>query len=245
MAEKNISLQEFNTKKLLKRLEAKKALCPSCEKRLKLAGGMFIYQNKDTNENLFYAICRKCEFKKVKQTPEKQNEIKVLIEKRLLENRYPYACEVVADPNIERMLDNVVHGDQGLKLNAFEETLGAWHKEDEEWFDENPERRFYARPLYEGELEAIHKGDEDKIRIANENNIGFAMIHRVAKTQRIYEYVTHLNGHPFEEEAFVAALFMVRVNTMFNSSDIYTLYEKIKENKQIIDDFKIDQFSKK
>ncbi len=242
MAEKNISLEEFNTKKLLKRLEAKKALCPSCEKRLKYAGAMFIYQNKETNENLFYAVCRKCEYKKEKQTKEKQEEIKVLIEERLVENRIPYACEIIDDPNIDKILGNVVHGDQGVKLTVFEETLGAWHQDDEEFFNENPDRRFFARPLYEGELEAIHKGDEKGMRIAAEHNIGFTIVHKVAKTQRMYDYVQNLVGHPYEEEAFVAALFMVKVNSMFNGSDIYSLYEKIKDNKQIIKDFKIDQF---
>lgn len=244
MAEKNVSLEEFNTKKLLKQLEGKKALCPSCEKRLKLAGALYIYQNKNSGENLFYAICRKCEYKKERQLKEKQESIKKMIEERLIENRHPYACEVIDDPNIDKILGNVVHGDKGVQLTVFEDTLGEWHKDDEEFFDENPERRFFARPLYEGELEMVHKGDEHAMKVAEDLKIGFTIIHKVAKTQRMYDYVQNLVGHPYEEEAFVAALFMVKVNTIFSGDDIYPLYEKIKENKQIITDFKIDQFGK-
>ena len=44
MSENNVLLDEFNTKKMIKTLEKKKALCPSCEKRLKLAGALFLYK---------------------------------------------------------------------------------------------------------------------------------------------------------------------------------------------------------
>jgi len=244
MAEKNISLRDFNAKIVLKRIEKKKALCPSCERRIKHAGNLNIFKNKNTNEVLYYLTCRKCEYKKDKQTKEKQKETMLVIEKRLIENRYPYSCEVVDDPNIERMLDNVVHGNQKMQMNVFEETLGVWHKEDEQFFEDNPDRKFYARPLYKGELEAVHKGDEKMVEVAIKNNISFTMIHRVAKTQRAYEYVSDLTGHPYNEEAFVAALFMIKVNNAFGVEDLPELYQKIKENKQIVEDFKLDKFSK-
>lgn len=244
MTEKNVLLDEFNTKKMLKRLEKLNALCPSCEKRLKLAGALFIYKNEESHKNYFYVICRKCEYKKEKQTQEKISQIKELIEKRLHNNPYPYTCEEVDDPNIENILNNVVRGSEKLQINALKETLGAWHKDDEVFFKENPKRKFYARKVYPGELEVTNSDNEYLRKDAAQKGISYSIVHSVGDGQRVYSYVSDLTGHPYEEEEFVAALFMVKVNSMFTPDDIYELYEKIKENKSIVEDFKLNQFTK-
>lgn len=243
MSENNVSLKEFNTKIVLKRIEKKKALCPSCEKRVKLAGSLYIYKNKDTNEILYYVNCRKCEYKKDRQTEEKIETIRLKTEEKLRENRFPYACEVVDDPNIERMLDNVVHGSQKIKMNVFEQTLGVWHIEDEKFFKENPSRKFLARRIYQGELEETNRESPELRTDAVRKNISFALVHSVGTDQRVYSYVSDLTGRPYEEEAFVAALYIIRVNDMFSIDDLDDLYEKIKENKNIVTDFKLNNFT--
>lgn len=237
----------FDPKKILKSLQNKKALCPSCEKTLKLAGGLYIYEDKNSEEDfkLYYVICRKCEYKKEKQGTEKKEKIKLLIEKRLQENMYPYACEIIDDPNIDKLLNNTKTTKQNIKLRAFEMTTDIWHKNDGEFFKNNPERRFYSRKLFEGELDQTNKDNPELQRSAYEKGISFAIIHEVAPQQRIYEYVSDLTGHPYEEEEFVAALFMVRVNDLLTSDDIYDMYEQIKENKNIISDFNLQELNQK
>lgn len=243
MPEKNVSLKDFNTKIVLKRIESRKALCPSCERRLKHSGSLSIYKNKDTGEVLYYLNCRKCEYKKERQTDEKIRNIRDKIEERLKNNRYPYSCEVVEDPNIDRMLDNIVHGNEKIKMNVFDETLGVWHKDDEEFFENNPKRKFYARRLYAGEIEKTNIDSPELQADASRNNISFALVHRVAPTQRVYTYISDLTGHPYKEEAFVAALCMIRFNDMFEMDDLNELYKKIKENNNIVDEFKINKFT--
>lgn len=245
MTEKNVLLDDFDTKRVLKNIEKRRGLCPSCEKRIKFAGSLSLYKSKESNgKTLFYAVCRKCEYKKEKQTQEKIDAIRALIEKRLEENHHLYSCEEVDDPNIDNLLNNVVNGNKKLEVNALVETLGIWHREDELFFKENPDRKFFARPVYEGELEVTQKDNDYLKEDATKKNISFAIVHSVSKGQRVYSYVSDLRGHPFQEEAFVAALFMVRVNSMFKGDDIYELYEKIKENKTIVDDFKLNKFTK-
>lgn len=245
MSENNVLLDEFNTKKMIKTLEKKKALCPSCEKRLKLAGALFLYKSKnDGGRTLFYVVCRKCEYKKEKYTSEKIDSIRELIEARLEENPFPYAQEEVDDPNIDNLLNNVVNGNQKIQVSALTETLGIWNKEDEAFFENNPKRKFFARKLYEGELEIASKNNDSvPFDPSLYQRYQFAMVHRVSTGQRVYEYVSDLTGHPYEEEAFVAALFMIRVNNMFSLEDLPELYEKIKENKNIVDEFKLNSFT--
>lgn len=245
MSENNVLLDEFNTKKMIKSIEKMKALCPSCEKRLKLAGALFLYKSKEEDgKTLFYAVCRKCEYKKEKYTNDKIESIRELIEERLEANPYPYAQQEVDDPNIDNLLNNVVNGSKKMEINALAETLGVWHKDDEEFFINNPKRKFFARPIYDGELE-VTQMDNKALKIdAEQKHISFSIVHSISEGKRVYSYVSNLHGHPYDEEAFVAALFMVRINTMFSGSDIYELYEKIKENGNIVDEFKLNNFTK-
>lgn len=241
--EKNFHLTDFNTKQILKNLESKKALCPSCDRRLKLAGALYIYKNDNLNGRLYYVICRKCEYKKEKMDNEKQESRRKLIESRLNTNMYPYACEIIEDPNIDNILNKTVNKNENLKINALEKTVGVWHKNDSEFFKLNKGLKFFARKIYEGELEETNHNNEGLKNDAKNKNIAYALVHEVSEGQRIYAFVSDLEGHPYTEEAFVAALFMVRINPMFDESSIYELYEQIKENNKIIEDFKIQKFT--
>lgn len=241
MKEKNVILDDFNSKQLIKKFEAKKALCPSCEKKLKYAGSLYLYHDKKNKLNIFYSICRKCEYKKEKLTKEQQDINLSVIEERLQKNTFPYTCEIIEDPNIDRMLGNIVNETKDLKINGLVSTTGEWHVKDQEFFDNNPNIRFYARPIYEGELEITNSDNPYLQQDAINKNIKFAVIHHMGGTQRIYSFVSDLTGHPYNEEAFVAALFMIRVNKSFTPDDLYPLYEKIKENYQIIKDFKLNK----
>lgn len=244
MGDKNFNIEGFDSKKLLKSLQNKKALCPSCERTLKLAGSLYIFDDVSSDLRIYYVICRKCEYKKEKQTKEKQENIKQLIEKRLHENMHPYSCEIVDDPNMDKILNNVKGVKQNLKINAFEQTTGIWHKNDADFFKNNPKRRFYARRLFEGELHETNKNNEALQKDALSKDISFALVHEVAPLQRVYTYTSDLEGHPYEEEAFVAALFMVRVNNLLTPDDIYDMYEQIKENDVILNNFNLSDLNK-
>lgn len=244
MNDKNLDIEGFDSKKLLKSLQNKKALCPSCERVLKLAGGLYIYDDKSSDLRIYYVVCRKCEYKKEKQTKEKQAITKELIEKRLHENMHPYSCEAIDDPNMDKILNKVKGVKQNLKINAFENTTGLWHKNDADFFKNNEGRRFYARKIFANELYETNKTNKSLQKDAFNKNISFALVHEVAPQQRVYTYTSDLAGHPYEEEAFVAAMFMVRVNNLLTPDDIYDMYEQIKENGSILSDFNLTELNK-
>jgi len=244
MTDKKLDIHGFDSKKLFKSLQNKKALCPSCERILKLAGSLYIYDDKDSDLRIYYVICRKCEYKKERQTPEKKESIKKIIEKRISENMHPYACEAVDDPNMDKILNKVKGVKQNLKINALESTTGIWHKNDADFFKNNKGRRFYARKIFEGELYETNKTNESLQKDAFNKNISYALIHEVAPQQRVYTYTSDLDGHPFDEEAFVAAMFMVRVNNLLTPDDIYDMYEQIKANDDILNEFNLTDLNK-
>ena len=237
MYENDLEIKGLDYKKIVKMLEKKKALCPSCERTLKLAGSLYIYQKNDLK--VYYVICRKCEYKKERQMNEKQVRIREKVELKLEENTHPYACEIIDDPNIDNILSKAKKPKDNLKINAFPDTTNVWHQADAVFFKENPERKFYARKLYDGELDQTNRDNASLQKDALQKNISFALVHKVAKEQRIYTYTSDLTGHPYEEEAFVAAIFMVRINNLLTADDIYEMYEQIKNNDSILDEFNL------
>lgn len=242
----NIELTDFNTKQILKSLEKKKALCPSCERKLKLAGALYILDSKELEDRLFYAICRKCEYKKEKQTLDQRDSIKKMIENRMIENMYPYSCQIIEDENIDNILDKVVYGnkDDKLKINALEKTYDVWHKNDNQYFRENEGLRFFARRIYKGELEVTNENNSELKQNAIDNNISFALVHEISEGRRVYAFVSDLTGYPFQDEDFVAALFMIKINPLFKIEDLEDLHMQIKANRKIIEDFNINKFTK-
>ena len=239
--EKDNQLDYINKAIILKRLESKNCLCPICCKRFKKGLNLYIFSNNDIPLNLYYIVCEKCEtqYIKHKNNNEKLSKIKKIIKERFLSDLSPYSCEIIDNPDIDNSLNNIEQEKKEIKLNALKETSGIWHINDQEFFENNPTRKFFARPIYDGELEVTNKDDEYLRSDAINKNIKFAIIHRLGSTQRVYSFVSDLQGHPYDEEAFVAALYMVKVNKAFSSCDIYELYEEIKKNALIIDEFSL------
>ncbi len=243
MSEKRIGLDGLDAKKLLKTLEKRVTLCPSCERKLKLAGSLYLFYNEAEDLKVYYVICRKCEYNKVKQTNDIREQKRLEIEERLRNNMTPYSCEVVDDPNIDRILKKTVPVKKNLKIKAFEMTTFAWHVHDAKFFKENPERKFYARPIFDGEIEEAIKDNRSLKREAIMSPPEFTIVHEIRPKQRIYSYLSNLRGHPFEDDAFVAALFMVKVNPLLSSSDIYDMYKQIKENGNVVKDLDLSNLN--
>jgi len=71
-------------------------------------------------------------------------------------------------------------------------------------------------------------------------NISFAIIHQIAKGQRVRSYVGGLDNEPYHDEAYVAALFLVMLSPDLNASDVPDVYKEIKERKRKIEDLGLD-----
>lgn len=219
----------------IKRLKDKNALCVQCEELLKDCFKVYIYENKEDNYRINYTICKKCEDKNINLTEENLSYIFDANIEKIEKNMFPYACEMLSEFNIDGVLNKKAKEKDDIKINAFKNTTFLWHKEDSKFFKNNPSRRFYARPLYEGEIEKTNEEDDNLKKEAIKKNISFAIIHNVANGQRLYSYTNDLSNLPYKDELYIAAIFLVRTNDLLKTDDIDFLYEELKTKKMSFD----------
>jgi hypothetical protein len=211
-------------------------LCPNCDSKIKKAGDVMkiTYPNKE--EELVYLICRNCAKKRKRLTEVRLRNSQLKINDRL-ENQFSlYAAKVINEDHFENILSRKNEKSYLKELPVD----NVWNESDRLFFEENPDIKYRARRVFKGELEEVYGKSEEKRTEALTKNINFAIIHQIAKGQRVRSYVGGLDNEPYNDEAYVAALFLVMLSPVLNETDIPVIFQEIKERKRKIEDLGLD-----
>lgn len=211
-------------------------LCPSCDKKITRSGNVMKITYPEKNEEIIYLICKTCAKKRKRVSEDKLRNIQLKINERLDNQFSLYAAKLIDTDHFENILSrkNEKSYLKELPVN------NLWNEDDRLFFEENPDRKFRARKVFKGELEETYKDSEEKRNEALTKNISFAIIHQIAKGQRVRSYVGGLDNEPYHDEAYVAALFLVMLSPDLNASDVPDVYKEIKERKRKIEDLGLD-----
>jgi hypothetical protein len=217
---------EINTDDIKENLLKDGGLCPCCEKRITPQSLLASFSNE--YGVYYYLVCMKCLNMLNKLDDKLKSNKKIRIEQNLLDNIQIYSAillkpEPVLESSDERMISV-------LKNNKAE-----WVEDDKKFFAEHPERRFRSRMIYFGELEETYidkphlKGD------ASSKGISFALIHNIGYGQTVKTFVNDISAYPFEDENFIAALFIVLIQKI-PPEKVMDIYKDIAERKTIFKD---------
>lgn len=217
---------EINTDDIKENLLKDGGLCPCCEKRITNQSLLASF----TNEHgvYYYLVCMKCLNMLNKLDDKLKTNKKIRIEHNLLENIHIYAAillkpEPVLETSDERM------------ISVLKNNKAAWVEDDKKFFNDNPKVRFRARKIYFGELEETYidkphlKGD------AANKGISFALIHNIDYGQTVKTFVNDISMYPFEDENFIAALFIILIQKI-PPEKVMDIYKDITERKTIFKD---------
>lgn len=211
-------------------------LCPSCDKKIKKSGLVMKITYPNSDEDLVYLICKNCAKKRKRLPEERLRNVQLKINERLDSQFSLYAAKIMKEDHFENILSrrNEKSYLKELPVN------NPWNEDDRLFFEKNPDRKFRARRVLSGELEETYGESEEKRNEALTKNINFAIIHQIAKGQRVRSYVGGLENEPYNDEAYVAALFLVMLSPELNASDVPVVYKEIKDRKRKIEDLGLD-----
>lgn len=217
---------QINTDDIKENLLKDGGLCPCCEKRITPQSLLASF----TNEHgvYYYLVCMKCLNMLNKLDDKLKTNKKIRIEHNLLDNIHIYSA-ILLKP--EPVLDN---SDERM-ISVLKNNKAAWVEDDKKFFNENPKVRFRARKIYFGELEETYiekphlKGD------AASKGISFALIHNIDYGQTVKTFVNDISMYPFEDENFIAALFIILIQKI-PAEKVMDIYKDIKERKAIFKD---------
>lgn len=217
---------EINTDDIKENLLKDGGLCPCCEKRITNQSLLASF----TNEHgvYYYLVCMKCLNMLNKLDDKLKTNKKIRIEHNLLDNIHIYAA-ILLKP--EPVLDN---SDERM-ISVLKNNKASWVEDDKKFFNENPKVRFRARKIYFGELEETYidkphlKGD------AASKGISFALIHNIDYGQTVKTFVNDISMYPFEDENFIAALFIILIQKI-PAEKVMDIYKDITERKAIFKD---------
>ena len=210
-------------------------LCPLCEKNILKVGGLNKITSLEDDGVIFYILCLKCHEDIRTSSPDRERTITRRINKRLDKKFVLYSAKIYKDKDLNSLSrDNSDNYLQELPID------NEWNDCDRTFFSKNPNRKFMARRVFPNELEETYKNSTKLKENAEKNNISYAIIHELAPGQRVRTYLGGLNGYPYNEEEFVAALFLILLSDEFSLKDLDKLHNEIKERKININKLGID-----
>jgi hypothetical protein len=179
----------------IKKLYKLKKKCPSCEKKIKKPGGFSVYETS-LFQNIEYLLCELCFASLVNANKEGRDSLTQKIEYNLDTKLNEFAAINV---RLEQMKKNKEELEKIINRYGQDLHIDAeWNVKDREFFNNNPERIYYARGLYEDEFETI-TGDQNP-------EIKFALIKKITNEQRSKMFFTDLSHLDLDDEILLESL---------------------------------------
>lgn len=211
-----------------------------CYRRVDSRSSLLVYMDEElSGESVYYyLLCLNC----VSALNKSKNKDKIVkkIEKNLKERKGPYASLLyVEDMNTDDPSVNSKIGSK-IKLNKLN-LKSAWVLDDKSYFEENPNKRFRYRKLYEGEIEDIEALKNDVLGYIS--NTKYVIVHKIRNVQMLKALLGgEVDENDLMDELYINALFIVMALNM-TSDKVKEVYDNLVKRNEIWSDFDTFKFN--
>ena len=211
-----------------------------CYRRVDSRSSLLVYMDEElSGESVYYyLLCLNC----VSALNKSKNKDKIVkkIEKNLKERKGPYASLLyVEDMNTDDPSVNSKIGSK-IKLNKLN-LKSEWVLDDKSYFEENPNKRFRYRKLYEGEIEDIEALKNDVLGYIS--NTKYVIVHKIRNVQMLKALLGgEVDENDLMDELYINALFIVMALNM-TSDKVKEVYDNLVKRNEIWSDFDTFKFN--
>lgn len=211
-----------------------------CYRRVDSRSSLLVYMDEElSGESVYYyLLCLNC----VSALNKSKNKDKIVkkIEKNLKERKGPYASLLyIEDMNSD---DPIVNSKIGSKIKLNKLNLKSdWVLDDKSYFEENPNKRFRYRKLYEGEIEDIEALKNDVLGYIS--NTKYVIVHKITNVQMLKALLGgEVDENDLMDELYINALFIVMALNM-TSDKVKEVYDNLVKRNEIWSDFDTFKFN--